>query len=92
MFSKLDVVLWHEEMHRIKILDIKTSTRGWNQNKKNDKGTTNQLVLYKSWFAKQYNVQSIPATFILDATGTIVAKDLKGAALKAKIIELLNAK
>jgi hypothetical protein len=37
-------------------------------------------------------VQSIPATFILDATGNIVAKDLKGAALKAKIIELLNAK
>ena len=54
-----------------------------------------QISNLKFWdepIAKQYNVQSIPATFILDATGTIVAKDLKGAALKAKIIELLNAK
>lgn len=56
LFSKLDVVLWDEEMHRIKILDIKTSTAGWSKWAKQDKGKTNQLVLYKSWFAKQYNV------------------------------------
>jgi hypothetical protein len=34
-------------------------------------------------------VQSIPATFILDASGKIVARDLRGDELKAKIIELL---
>jgi hypothetical protein len=37
-------------------------------------------------------VQSIPATFILDAKGTIVAKDLRGDALKAKVKELLGVK
>ncbi len=39
--------------------------------------------------AIQYKVESIPATFILDASGKIVAKDLRGDALRAKIIELL---
>jgi len=35
-------------------------------------------------------VESIPATFILDQSGNVVAQDLRGAELKAKIIELLE--
>ena len=34
----------------------------------------------------------IPSVFVLDAKGTIVAKDLRGAELKAKIAALLAAK
>jgi hypothetical protein len=34
-------------------------------------------------------VQAIPATFILDASGKIVARDLRGDELRAKIEELL---
>ena len=41
-------------------------------------------------FAKKYNIQSIPATYILDANGIIVAKDLRGDQLKAKVKELLG--
>ena len=47
----------------------------------------------KSWqdpIAKLYGVQSIPATFILDENGKIVAKNLRGPDLGAKIAELLN--
>jgi peroxiredoxin len=33
--------------------------------------------------------QAIPATFILDASGKIVARDLRGDELRAKIEELL---
>lgn len=40
--------------------------------------------------AKQYNIQSIPATFILDSEGKIIAKNLRGPALEAKMAELLN--
>nr|WP_321227912.1 TlpA disulfide reductase family protein [uncultured Psychroserpens sp.] len=40
--------------------------------------------------AKAYNIKSIPATYILDENGKIVAKNLRGAALEAKIAELLN--
>lgn len=47
------------------------------------------LMHWSDPIAKQFNVQAIPATFILDASGKIVAKDLRGAELKAKIVELL---
>lgn len=40
---------------------------------------------------KEYAVNSIPANFLIDcSTGKIVAKNLRGEALKAKIAELLN--
>ena len=50
------------------------------------------LKFWDEPIAKQYNVQSIPATFILDAKGNIVAKDLRGDALRAKVKELLGVK
>jgi peroxiredoxin len=50
------------------------------------------LKFWDEPIAKQYNVQSIPATFILDAKGNIVAKDLRGDALRTKVKELLGTK
>lgn len=50
------------------------------------------LKFWEEPIAKQYNVQSIPATFILDEKGNIVAKDLRGDALRAKVKELLGVK
>lgn len=52
-----------------------------------------QISNLKFWddpIAKDYFVESIPATFILDENGTIVAKDLRGAELENKIAELLK--
>ncbi|MGY0392181.1 redoxin domain-containing protein [Bizionia sp. KMM 8389] len=40
--------------------------------------------------AKLYNIESIPATFILDSEGKIIAKNLRGPALEAKMAELLD--
>ncbi len=40
--------------------------------------------------AKKYNIRSIPAMFILDSEGKIVAKNLRGPALEKKIAELLD--
>jgi hypothetical protein len=39
-----------------------------------------------------YEVDGIPATFILDAKGNIVAKNLSGDELKAKVKEILGIK
>jgi len=47
------------------------------------------LKFWEEPIAKQYHVEAIPATFILDASGKVVAQDLRGAELKAKIQELL---
>lgn len=40
--------------------------------------------------AKAYNIRSIPATFLLDQDGKIVAKNLRGPALEQKVAEYLN--
>lgn len=47
-------------------------------------------VRYFDEIAELYNVSAIPATFILDENGIIVAKNLRGAALEEKIGELLQ--
>ena len=52
----------------------------------------NHVSNLKFWdepIARQYNVESIPATFILDATGKVIAKDLRGAYLRNKVASLL---
>lgn len=50
----LDIVLREKATDKIIIIDIKTSTKGWNKYAKADKTKASQLVLYKSYFAKQY--------------------------------------
>lgn len=46
----------------------------------------------KDPIALQYGVTQIPTTFLVDVSGKIVAKDLYGDDLKAKIKELLTTK
>lgn len=46
-------------------------------------------VRYFDEIAELYNVRAIPASFLLDENGIIVAKNLRGSALEEKISELL---
>ncbi|MDC6354003.1 MULTISPECIES: TlpA disulfide reductase family protein [unclassified Robiginitalea] len=46
-------------------------------------------VRYFDEIAELYNVSAIPASFILDENGVIVAKNLRGDALEEKVAELL---
>lgn len=65
----------------------------WLKAIKDDKLTwhhVSHLNYFDDPVAKLYNIRAIPSTYILDASGTIVAKNLRGAALDAKIAELLN--
>lgn len=48
------------------------------------------LKWWKCEAAVRYGVNGIPATFLLDKSGTIVATNLRGAALEAKLQELLK--
>lgn len=64
----------------------------WKEAIAKDKLTWPQISNLKYWdepIRVTYGIESIPATFLLDANGTVVAKDLTGAALKAKVAELL---
>jgi len=55
MVGYLDVVILDEIHNTIKIIDIKTSTHGWNKWMKKDENKTQQLLLYKQFYAEQYN-------------------------------------
>jgi len=48
------------------------------------------LMYFRDPVAEMYNISSIPATFILDENGIIVAKNLRGPALGNKIAEMLD--
>ena len=52
----IDLILRDERDGRIKIYDFKTSTAGWNKYQKADKSKTSQMILYKEFYAKQFNV------------------------------------
>ena len=56
MVGYLDIVILDEVTGILKIYDIKTSTKGWNKWMKKDENKTQQLLLYKQFYAKQYNV------------------------------------
>ena len=55
MVGYLDLVILDEISNTLKIYDIKTSTRGWNKWMKKDENKTQQLLLYKQFYSKQYN-------------------------------------
>ena len=52
----MDVVLHDAKRDRYKIIDIKTSTMGWNKYQKADKNKTDQLLLYKQFYSAQNDI------------------------------------
>ena len=52
----MDVVIHNKNTGRVRIIDIKTSTMGWNKYMKADKNKTNQLLLYKKFFSRQRDI------------------------------------
>ena len=52
----IDVIIYDSVRDRYKIIDIKTSTMGWNKYQKADKNKTNQLLLYKQFYSAQHDI------------------------------------
>lgn len=72
-------------------LDKEDQKDKWIQAIKDDKMDWFHISHLQFWsdpIAAQYNVRSIPATFLLDENGMIIDKDLRGPALEAKIASL----
>jgi hypothetical protein len=59
MFKGLvDLIFYHPNTDRWTVMDIKTSTRGWNDSYKKNPNLTAQVILYREFFAKQFNIDS----------------------------------
>ena len=63
----IDVVLYNEVLNKIKIIDIKTSTRGWRDKEKADEVKNAQVILYKKFFSEQFNfpVENIDVEYFI---------------------------
>jgi thiol-disulfide isomerase/thioredoxin len=94
-----NVVKLYEKYHDkgLEIIGVSLDNNGqkkrWVKAIEQDGLTWPQISNLKGWkepVAVQYGVRSIPATFILDKTGKIVATRLRGKALEDKVEELLS--
>ena len=52
----VDVIIYDKFRDKYKIIDIKTSTMGWNKYQKADKSKTDQLLLYKQFYGAQHDI------------------------------------
>jgi hypothetical protein len=50
----IDFVLYDEDLQKVYIYDIKTSTRGWSEREKKDDNKLAQILLYKEYFGRQF--------------------------------------
>ncbi len=94
-----NVVRVYNEYHDkgLNIISVSLDKAGqesrWIKAIEDDKMDWHHVSNLKGWsdpIAKTYNVRSIPATFLLDEEGNIIAKNLRGNALDAKIASLLG--
>lgn len=83
----------HEKGLEIISVSLDKNKASWIQAIKDDGLNWNHVSSLQYWkepVALLYGVRSIPKAFILDENGVIVAKDLRGAQLDAKIEEILG--
>ncbi len=52
----IDIVMYNKNTKMYTIYDIKTSTRGWGDKEKKNKVKSQQILLYKQFYSKQYKV------------------------------------
>ncbi|MEO6149847.1 MAG: TlpA disulfide reductase family protein [Mucilaginibacter sp.] len=74
-------------------LDKESGKSAWVNAIKDDGLAWTQVSDLKSWqneAAQLYNVQSIPQNFLIDPTGKIIAKNLRGNDLDVKLQEILG--
>jgi len=72
---------------------LETNKKLWAQASKKDNilwPNTSELKGWDSKVAKEYNVTAIPANFLLDKNGIIIAKNLRGSDLQRKLEELFK--
>lgn len=94
-----NVVKVYEKYHDkgLNIISVSLDKEGqkdrWIQAIEDDKMNwyhVSNLQFWQDPIARQYNVRSIPATFLLDEQGRIIDKNLRGVALEQRIAELLD--
>ncbi|MCK5169886.1 MAG: AhpC/TSA family protein [Bacteroidales bacterium] len=84
---------YNEKGFEIFQVSLDKEQESWTNAIKSDRLTwihVSDLQYWNSAAAKLYQVQAIPANFLLDKNGKIIAKNLRGDALEAKLSEIFD--
>ncbi len=92
-----NVVALYKDFHAkgLNIIGVSLDEKAdkWKEAIAKDQLTWTHISNLKSWedpIAKRYFVDGIPATFLLDEKGVVIARDLRGDALRAKVASILK--
>ncbi|MCO4293733.1 AhpC/TSA family protein [Solitalea sp. MAHUQ-68] len=84
--------MYHSQGFNILGVSLDKEAEAWKKAIADDKLQWNHISDLKFWssaMAKEYNVESIPYSILLDKNGVIVAKNLRGEELEKKVAELI---
>ena len=83
----VDLVFYHPDTEEWTVVDIKTSTRGWNDTQKKNPNLTAQVVLYKEFFAKQFGIDRDKVNVEFFIVKRRVPKDAEYASMQRRVQE-----
>ena len=81
----VDLVFYHPTTDRWTIMDIKTSTSGWRDAQKKNPNLTAQVILYREFFAKQFNVDKDKIDVEFFIVKRRVPKDAEFASMQKRV-------
>jgi hypothetical protein len=86
MFKGLvDLVFYHPNTDRWSIVDIKTSTRGWQDKAKKNPNLTAQVILYREFFSKQFGIDKDKIDVEFFIVKRQVPKDAEFASMQRRV-------
>lgn len=87
----VDLVFYDERVDEWTIMDIKTSTSGWNKFAKNDDKRKSQILLYKEFFSRQFNIPIEKINVEYFILKRKVPKDAEFASMQKRVQEFRPA-
>ena len=85
---------YHEKGFQIYQVSLDMTKEAWMQGIKDDKLEkwihVSDLKYWNSSVVEQYRIESIPANYLLDINGRVIAANLRGEALERKLAEILK--
>lgn len=84
---------YHDKGFNVLGVSLDRNEKSWLQAIEKDELEWPQISNLKFWqdpIAKEWNIKAIPASFILDKDGVVVATNVRGPALEKKVKELLD--
>lgn len=83
----IDVLTYDEKEDRWKIWDVKTSTRGWGATEKSDTVKTSQVILYREFLSKQFDIPADKIDIEYFVVKRKIAEDAEYAKMKRRVQE-----